>query len=84
MAALNASDRDLVRQRIARDLSSTFESIGVTIADLLAAVEATDAWVDANAAAYNAALPQPARSVLTAKQKARLIAAVVLRRWEVS
>lgn len=49
-------------------------------ADLRAAVDALDAWVDANAAALNAALPQPFRGQATVAHKALLLAFVALRR----
>lgn len=48
--------------------------------ELAAAASAADAWADANAASYNAALPQPFRGTATAGQKALLLAAVALRR----
>ena len=41
-----------------------------------------DAWVEANAAGFNAAIPLPARTGLSAVQKARLLAMVVQRRFE--
>jgi len=50
-------------------------------ADLRAAINAADDWVVANSAAYNTALPQPARGVLTAPQKALLLSYVVRRRY---
>jgi hypothetical protein len=52
----------------------------ITKADLRAAVDATDAWCDANAASFNSAIPQPARGALTAKQKAALLMYVVAKR----
>jgi hypothetical protein len=68
-----------------RDVSAAREPLGaLTKAELRAAVNAADAWADANAASFNAALPQPARSALTARQKARLLAVVLRRRYEVS
>lgn len=51
-------------------------------ADLRAAVDAVDQWIDDNAASFNAAIPQPARGALTARQKARLLALVLKRRFE--
>lgn len=60
------------------------EALGLTKAELRAAVNAVDDWLDANAAAFNAAIPQPARAALTARQKALLLAAVVRRRFEVT
>jgi len=52
----------------------------ITKADLLAAVDAADQWASDNAASFNAALPLPARTVLTAPLKARLLAGVILAR----
>lgn len=54
--------------------------VALTKAQLRAAVDAIDDWVDANSTAFNSAIPQPARSVLTAKQKAALLMLVVQRR----
>lgn len=62
--------------------ADTFSTL--TKPDIRAAVVAVDAWADANAASFNAALPQPARGVLTVRQKARLLMAVIQRRYEVS
>lgn len=50
-------------------------------ADIRAAVDALDDFMDANAATINAAIPLPARSRLTAKQKARLLTLVIYRRY---
>lgn len=60
------------------------DSLAIVKAELRAAVTAVDAWVDANAASFNAAIPQPARGALTARQKARLLEAVIRRRSEIS
>lgn len=54
---------------------------GITKTDLRLAVDAIDNWVDANSAAFNLAIPQPARNSLTAKQKAALLMLVVQKRW---
>ncbi len=51
--------------------------------DLRAAVDAADDWVEANSASFNTAIPLPARSELTARQKALLLMAVVNRRFGV-
>lgn len=58
------------------------ETIAVTKTDLKAALDAIDNWVDANAASFNTAIPQPARANLTAAQKARLLMYVVRKRFE--
>lgn len=51
--------------------------------DIRATVDALDAYLDASAATINAAIPLPARSRLSAKQKARLLALVISRRYGV-
>jgi hypothetical protein len=79
MAALTEPARAETHGRFMREETTTFGA--VTKADLRAAVNALDDFMEANAAAINAAIPQPARSALTAAQKARLLALVVLRRW---
>ena len=56
------------------------EPVAILKADLRAAVNAVDAWLEANASAFNQAIPQPARGSLTAAQKARLLALVALKR----
>lgn len=79
MAALPAADRGRCRNAIARYLSRLNESTGAfNKADLLAAVNAADDWVDANSAAYNTALPAAFRNGATAGQKSLLLAVVVL------
>jgi hypothetical protein len=51
---------------------------------LRAAVDAADAWVDSNAASFNSALPVAARTRLSARQKAKVLLAVIERRFGVS
>lgn len=55
-------------------------ALGVTKADLRAAVDATDDWIEANQSSYNTALPQPARASLTLVQKTLLFCWVAMRR----
>jgi hypothetical protein len=74
-------DRLALWERLMRLWSDRREGLtGLTKADLRAAVDAADAWVDANATSYNTALPQPARGALTTGQKALILAHVCLRR----
>ena len=83
MAALSDPERQELTDAIARELSNLRIVLGaVTKADLRAAINAADAWADANAAAFNAALPQPARAALTAKQKNYLLEYVLRKRRE--
>lgn len=53
----------------------------LTKAELRAAVDTIDAWINDNAAAFNAALPLPARTNLSAADKSRLLAIIALARY---
>lgn len=82
MAVLSDDDRAAVNAEYQRELSDVREALGsLTKAELRAAVNAIDAFMDANAAALNSALPQPARGVLTTAQKARLLMFVIRKRY---
>lgn len=83
MAVLSDNDRADVWAAIMRDFSIARESVGVSKTDLRAAVNAIDVWVNDNSSSFNTAIPQPARTALTASQKARLLMIVVKRRFEV-
>lgn len=84
MATLPTNDRVKINSGFQNESSSAHEALALTKADLQAAVDASDAWADANAASFNSAIPLPARTALTARQKARLLALVLQRRFEVS
>lgn len=78
MAIMGDADRfevwaDFMRQ------GETFD--GLTKAQLRAAVDAADQWASDNALSFNSALPVAARTALTARQKSRLLAFVLLRRY---
>jgi len=84
MAAMITADRLFVAAAFQSDTSHRLETTaGVLRADIIAAVNAIDDWVVANAAAFNTAIPTAARTGLTTAQKANLLAAVVLRRYAV-
>jgi len=53
----------------------------VTKAQLRAALDAVDDWVDANTTSFNNAIPQPQRSDLNTEQKAQLLMVVVSKRF---
>ncbi len=53
---------------------------GLTKADLRAAVDALDTWIEDNQAAINLAIPQPARGALTLVQKTLIFCWVAMRR----
>lgn len=83
--ALTEDDKKELWAKFMQDVSSRQEKFGqLSKHDIRAAVDAIDGWIDDNLAAFNTAIPQPARSELTAKQKAEIFFAIAGRRWEVS
>lgn len=81
MAVLSDNDRTETWAELMREWSNAREPVSVTKADLRAAVDAIDTWLNDNAASANTAIPQPARGALTTAQKARLLMFVVRRRY---
>ena len=57
--------------------------ISITKAELAAAVAALDSYFDANVTAINNSIPLPARTALSARQKALLVTAVIRKRYGV-
>lgn len=81
MAVLPDQDRLELFAEFCRVASDKHESLNLTRADMRAAVNAIDDFLHNNAGAINTAFPQPARSVLTVAQKAKIFAWVALRRF---
>ncbi len=80
MAVLSDNDRAALWAEYMSD--ARLGALGsVTKADLRAAVNAIDAFLNDNAAAINTAIPQPARAQLTSAQKALLLMFVIQRRY---
>jgi len=80
MALLSDPDRAEVNAEYQRD--GRMGACGVvTKADIRAAINALDAFLNTNAAAINTAIPNPARSALTASQKALLLVHVIQKRY---
>lgn len=72
---------DLDRERVWRYfMRHNTDPAAFTKADLRAAINACDAWIEANASAFNLALPQPFRGAATADQKTLLLCWVAMRR----
>ena len=85
MAQLSDEDRKKIWTEFMSEASSRFEPIGnIYKTELRAAVDAIDAWIDSNAASFIQAIPEPAKTQLTTKQKIRIFFCVAKRRWEVS
>lgn len=72
---------DLDRERIWRwFMRRNTGSCGFTKADLRAAINATDDWIDTNATAYNLALPVAFRTSASLAQKTLVFCWVAMRR----
>ena len=83
MATLSAADRKQIKDDMSRENSNLREDYQLTKADFQGLVDNIDKWIEDNTAAFNTQLPEPSKTVLTAKQKRRLFLAVAKRRWEV-
>ena len=84
MALLDNATRVAAWAEFMRDESRERNTMSLTKADLREALDAVDDWVEANSQSYNTALPQPARGALTSRQKAKLLAIVLQRRFGAS
>jgi len=84
MAVLDENSRKTLWAKFMSDASNSRDSLPLLKADLRAAVDAIDDWIETNKTAFNSAIPQPSRSSLTAKQKAKLLMIVVAERFKVS
>jgi hypothetical protein len=84
MAVLSDADRMALWAKLMSDASAGRVPLALSKVDLRAAIDAADTWADANALAFNLALPLVVRGALTAKQKAQLLSYVILKRFEVS
>lgn len=84
MAVLSTTDRQRVWRGLMRLLGGRAEPVNFAKDDLLAAISATDDWIDANAAAFNTALPLAFRTSATAVQKTILFCAVALARVSIA
>jgi len=80
MAVLSTNDRIAVWEQWMRENRDTITG-ALTKAQLRAAVDALDDFLNTNATAINNAIPAAARTALSTSQKAALLNYVVLRRW---
>ena len=82
MAALADQDRADCSDDFQRVLSFAREPLpGILRSDIRAAINAIDDFLVTNAAAVNNAFPAATKNNLTTAQKARLVAAVTLKRF---
>lgn len=80
MAALPDADRVEVWAKLQRLVQWLAIPCNITKAELRAAVDATDDWIEANQASFNTALPTAARNNLNLVQKTLLFSYVALKR----
>lgn len=78
MAVMDTVNRARVCAQVMRDWLSGVP--GLTKADLKAAVDATDDWIDTNQASFNSALPQPFRGSAPLGLKTFVFCYVAMRR----
>lgn len=84
MALLTDQDRKDLWAKFMREASAVWEKLNLSKSELRVAVNATDQWIEDNQASFNLALPIPARTALTQKQKVRLFMEVARRKYEVA
>lgn len=76
--ALDATARFRVLAQWMRELDLPLS--GLTKPDIVAAIAATDDWIDANQSSFNSALPQPFRGTASLPVKTLLFCYVAMRR----
>jgi hypothetical protein len=80
--ALTPAQLTYLRHSLGKHWTNNRDTINVTKAELYAAVEALDLYFDTKAAEINNTIPAAARTGLTAPQKAKLAAEVMLSRYQ--
>ena len=78
--ALTTEQKAAVGAALMRQWSRTNTECGCVKADLAAAITDLDAWIEANGTAINQAIPEPARSALSAQQKLDLFYVIAVKR----
>ena len=76
--ALTQDQKDRIFRRIIRKWSDARKPCGFEKSDLVAAIDAADAWLDANTVSYNQALPQPFRGLADIEHKGLLLVYVAM------
>lgn len=84
MATLPSETQAEINTGLQRYWSRFRQSIPVSSAQLLAAVEATDSWIDSNQAGFNVALPEAFRTAASVEQKTFLFCVVALARVSIA
>lgn len=79
MAVLTAEAREEILTEWMRFNQDTCATIKP---DLRATIAALDDWINANAAAVNATIPQPARAQLSQSQKSSIYTNILAKRYQ--
>lgn len=80
MAVLSAEERRRTWAHAMRSVAGLGSVPNISKDDLRAAIDATDAWIDTNASAFNTALPAAFRTNANLVQKTLLFCYVAMRR----
>lgn len=80
MPVLPDEERRRVWAHLMRTWDKQLGRIPVTKPELRAAIDATDAWIEANQGSFNSSLPQPFRGAATTPMKTLLFCFVAMRR----
>lgn len=80
MAVLPDSDR---REQWAKFMQENKEMLSLTKSELRDAVNATDLWIEDNQGSFNAAIPLPARTALSTRQKVLIFMFMAAKRFDV-
>jgi hypothetical protein len=81
MAVLSDTDRNAGYVEFLNLRNLDRDALEITKPNVRAAFDALDDWVNSQQATINAAIPQPARAAMTTSQKAKLLIAVLNRRY---
>lgn len=80
MPLADADKKEAVQEFAEQIFVRTNKTANLATDEILAAIEAIDAFLSANAAAINNAFPEAFRTTATVRQKAELVAFVVKKR----
>ena len=78
--ALTVDELNQVRRGLARYASEDNITITISKSEWYDAVEDADSWLESAQSSFNNALPEPAKSELSANQKAVMLSAICARR----
>lgn len=77
---LNQAEKDQIHRGLMRYLSDLRDETDLTKAELVAAVNAVDSWIDSNQGSFNSSLPTAFRTGASAAQKTLLFCVIAAMR----